>query len=179
MSEYQTPTSEGGQVDATAAADETYRNVEQQRVEASRTVREQGLNSRGEPTVYPSDVEAVARQHNLTTPEAEQLLTEGNVTAERAAELKAGRVVYRVTYEQVPAVMSPLAQADARAAAAAADAEAATSTTPTPDATQPEAGPYGPHADYREAEVTAEEVAQQAGVTVDAAAQALDTTQEG
>lgn len=115
------------------------------------TAREVGKNSQGTPTVYPSDVEAVATQYGLTSAEAERLITEGKVTDKAADKIKAGRVVFRPHYEYVSGAESnPLAVAERRRAeveAAAAEAEEV-----GPDKTSPDAGPYGPNATYSEVE---------------------------
>jgi hypothetical protein len=117
--------------------------------------RELGKNSQGEPTVYPSDVEAVALQYNLTTPEAERLLLGGKVTDKEADKIKGERVVFRPHYEYVTNPDSnPLAAADRRAEEQAASEEerkAAADRIAT-DKTSPEAGPYGPNAVYSEVE---------------------------
>lgn len=123
-----------------------------------------GRNSRGEPTLYPSEVAGVASAHGLTVPEAEEHLLEGT----SPDDLKARRVLYRQSYEQVPATAEnhPLVAADVAHAAAA---EAAERPAPGPDKTQPEAGPYGPHAEYRKVTVSDEELAANAGVPVEEA----------
>lgn len=144
------------------------------------TAREPGKNSRGEPTMYPSDIEGYQTQYGLTATEAETLWTRSVRDGEDAQtvvdELKGARVVYRQTYEQIPATANALSGIDARAAENARLAvEAENQSEAAADPTQPEAGPYGPHADYREATVTAEEVAQQTGAPVDVAAEALGT----
>lgn len=137
-----------------------------------RTAREFGKNSVGEATLYPSDRESLERQHGLTSVEAEELwnrTVRGSETADTVVDdIKGARVHYRQTYDQVPDVVSPLAQADLRAAltdAEQAKVDTSTPETPTADPTQPEAGPYGPGADYRQVEVSTEEAARAAGLT--------------
>lgn len=171
--------SDTGPVSPTTIGENAETSAEQNRIEATRTTRDLGVNSNGDPTIYPSDVEAVSRQYNLTGPEAESLLRSGNVTETGANEIKGARVVYRQSYEQIPATISnPLAVTDQRAAAAEAEADAgadgtdnsrfeSAATAPTTDATQPEAGPHGPYAHYPTVDVSAEEIAQQTGVKVE------------
>lgn len=119
------------------------------------TSRETGVNSRGEPTVYPSDVEAVSTAYNLTGPEAERLILEGDVSDKAANKIKGERVVYRQHYEYVTNPSSnPLALADQRRAQQEqeeTDRQAAADRIAT-DKTSPEAGPYGPNVSYTEVE---------------------------
>lgn len=123
------------------------------------TARETGKNSQGEPTIYPSDVEAVSTQYGLTSAEAERLLVSGKVTDKEADKIKGERVVYRPHYEYVAGTESnPLSVADRRreeAERAEADAEKARKGAAdriAEDKTSPEAGPYGPNAVYSEVE---------------------------
>lgn len=117
------------------------------------TTRELGKNSNGDPTIYPSDVEAVSTQYGLTTPEAERFLLEGKHTDKAADTIKGERVVYRPHYEYVTNPTSnPLAAADVRAAETAAEAERREAEVAQADKADPGAGPYGPEAVYSEVE---------------------------
>lgn len=117
------------------------------------TSRETGKNSLGEPTIYPSDVESVSRSYNLTTAEAERLITEGSVTDKAADKIKGERVVYRQHYEYVTNPESnPLAAADRRDVETAAEAERKAGEVAQADKADPSAGPYGPNAAYSEVE---------------------------
>lgn len=151
--------------DPTTVGADAQTAAEQDRAEAGRTTRELGKNSRGEPTIYPSDVASVTASHGLTVPEAEEHLVHGT----SPEELKGRRVLYRQSYDQIPATAEnhPLVAADAVRAEAEATVEAGEAV---PDKTQPEAGPYGPFADYRKVEVSDEELALNAGVKVEDAA---------
>lgn len=115
---------------------------------------ELGKNSQGETTIYPSDVDAVATQYNLTTPEAERLLLSGKVTDKEADKIKGERVVYRQHYEYVTSPSSnPLAAADeARSRQEQEEADRKAADAIAADKSSPEAGPYGPEAVYTEAE---------------------------
>lgn len=120
------------------------------------TARKTGENSRGEPTVYPSDVESVSTSYNLTGPEAERLILGGKVNDKEADKIKGERVVYRPHYELVTNPSSnPLVLADQRRAAqeeqTEADRKAAADRIAT-DKTSPESGPYGPNVAYTESE---------------------------
>lgn len=160
--------------DPTTAADEARTAAEQERAEATRTTREVGKNSNGDPTLYPSDVAAVTTAHGLTVPEAEEHILSGT----SPDELKARRVLYRSSYDQIPATAEnhPLVAADAAHTAAEEEARKAAedraaaqaeANAPTTDKTQPEAGPYGPYAEYRKVEVSDRELAENAGVSVE------------
>lgn len=131
--------------------------------------------------MLPSDLEGIQRKYNVTAAEAEQAWrsTDGNVTQSTVDDLKAGRVIYRVRYEQVPATLSnPLTAADnvtriADLRNVGNDEERqrleAAATAPTIDNTKPESGPHGPFADYEKVEQSAEELSEQTGVPLDVA----------
>lgn len=131
--------------------------------------------------MYPSELEGLQRKYNLTAAEAEQAwkATDGNVKQSTVDELKAGRVIYRVRYEQVPATLSnPLTVQDNVTRVAdlgrAGDDEArqrleGAKTAPTTDNTKPESGPHGPFADYEKVKQPAEELSEQTGVPLDVA----------
>lgn len=150
------------------------------RAETSGTGRRLGYNSNGQPELYPSDLEMLQNKYNLTAPEAEDLWRRavvGNENIDNAAAAIAGaRVVYRVRYEQVanPAdhalnavqIAAAKQEREGREAEARAKESAVNLTTPTSDRTQPEAGPYGPHAEYVQTTLPVEEVAHATGLTV-------------
>lgn len=132
------------------------------------STKEFGKNSKGEPVMYDTDVESLQTQYRLTRPEAEDLwrrtVKDGEEADNVADEIVSGRTSYRQTYERVPDVSSAVtAGAVAAREREEADRKAAEEATTSVDRTQPEAGPYGPEADYREATVSAEEVAAQTG----------------
>jgi hypothetical protein len=97
--------------------------------------------------ILASDIDAAAQQHGLTTAEAEGLLRDGKLNDKEVQKVKEARVVFRPHYEYVSGAESnPLAVADARRAAEAkADED---KVAPAADKTAPEAGPYGPNAEY-------------------------------
>ncbi len=114
----------------------------------TRTTARAGRNSRGEPTLYPSEVDGFARLNGLSTGEAERLLLDGDTSDEAVRRVIESRVVYRPRMEAVSAKYSNAdTVAYERREAAQRDAEGDT-RDPGPDKTQPEAGPYGPNADY-------------------------------
>lgn len=92
--------------------------------------------------VLPSDVTALAQQHNLTQAEAERV-----AHGESVDTVKGERTVYRARYEALEAnpAFHPLAAADA--AAERRDAEQASEPV-GPDPALPQSGPYGPNAQY-------------------------------
>lgn len=111
--------------------------------------RKIGQDSNGDPALYPSDIEAVSTQYNLTVPEAERLLLGGKVNDKEADKIKGERVVYRPHFEVVDGAESnPLGAADRRQAEADAEAKTAEKAEPVEDKFSPEAGPYGPNAEY-------------------------------
>lgn len=152
----------------------------QNKSDTTGTGRRLGYNSNNEPELYPSDVEALQSKYSLTAPEAEDLWRRAIVGSENidtvASSLVAGRVVYRVRYEQVSnpadhalnAVQIAAAKQEKERVVVVAQQKEATQnvTTPTADRTQPEAGPYGPHAEYQQTTLPVEEVAHAAGLTV-------------
>lgn len=128
----------------------------------------------GPRPMLDSDIEGLMRQYNLTRPEAEELWNRsdagnGSDPAGQVVDtIKGARVVYRPVYEQVPATLShPLVAIDERARLQALEGAEAEPVEPVPDATRPESGPYGPHANYPKAEVSPEEIAQQTGLPVE------------
>lgn len=161
MTEEITPTTQANEAQALAET--------QHEQATNRSTREIGKNSQGEPTLYPSDVEMVSTQFNLTSEEAERLILAGDVSQSAADDLKAGRKVYRQRFEAVDAseASHPLAAADARAAATEAAA-----TPSGPDPALPTSGPYGPNAEYDEttAPVDKDHVPAEAVAAVQAAA---------
>jgi hypothetical protein len=121
-----------------------------------------------------TDIEGLMRQYNLTRPEAEELWNRSDAgngsdaAGDVVDTIKGARVVYRPVYEQVPATLShPLVAIDERARLQALDGVEPEPVEPGPDATRPESGPYGPHASYPKADVSAEEIAQQTGLPVE------------
>lgn len=139
----ESPTTKG---DEARSAQESKLNEEQ------RTTRELGKNSSGDPTLYPSDVESVRQQYNLTGTEAEGLLRGGKVTPAEADKLKAGRVVYQQAYR---ALVNPLTVPETLADARREAAQAADEETQKrgqedqgPDPALPTSGPYGPNEEY-------------------------------
>lgn len=164
-------------------ASQVERAVAAQRQEAQATQREIGRNSNGDFTLYADDVDAIATQHRLTTPEAEQYLQrvvrDGEGSDSVLDNLRGSRVIYRQAYDRVlnapenalTAEDIRLANAEREREEAAKKAEetrkaAAAVGAPTTDRTQPEAGQWGPLADYREVTVSKEEAAQSAQVPV-------------
>lgn len=61
----------------------------------------------GRPQVLPSEIEALAQAHGLTIPEAEVLSYrvsgQGQDLTAAVGAIKAARVVYRATGDQIPA----------------------------------------------------------------------------
>lgn len=145
----------------------------------SASSRKIGYNSNGVPEKYPSDMQSYQTQYGLTAPEAEALWERTVVGSENpdtvAEELRTSRVTYRVRYEQVTnnpdnALTAVQIAAARQLEQAKRDEEVAKSysssvTTPTSDRTQPEAGPYGPHAEYETVTLPVEEVAHAANLT--------------
>ena len=120
--------------------------------EAPKT-RKLGENAAGETVLYPSDIEMVTTQYNLTTPEAERFLVEGKHTQTAADSIKGERVVYRPHYEVVTGTNSnPLNAADTRTAEREERDTKAEAEDIAEDKSSPEAGPYGPNAVYTEVE---------------------------
>lgn len=153
-----------------------------------------GRNSRGEPEMYPSDIQGLTQKYNLTIPEAEQVWQRTVVGNEDEAavadELAKGRVWYRVHYEQVqnPAdnaltrvqVEQARIKEEADTARAKQESRNSALTAPTADRTQPAAGPHGPYAEYTQVTVPVEEVAHNTGLSVDQVKEAgLDKTNTG
>lgn len=165
-------------------ASEVERAVAAQRQEANATQRALGRNSNGDFTLYSDDVDSVATQHRLTTPEAEQYLTrvvrDGEGEDAVLSNLRGSRVIYRQAYDRVlNAPENALTAEDIRLANAERERKAAEEkakevrsaaaavNAPTTDRTQPEAGQWGPLAEYREVTVSKEEAANNAGVPVE------------
>lgn len=137
--------------------------------------------------LLPSTLTSLQNQYNLDAAEAEELWnsTDGKPTQARADELKGQRAVYRQTYEKIPADLShPLNQADYietsgrdLATSGSADALGGSGRVNSLDRnqddpravdnTRPESGPHGPFADYREVDVSDEEVSEQTGIPVE------------
>lgn len=111
--------------------------------------RDVGKNSQGEVTIYPSDVDSVARSYNLTGPEAERLILGGKVNDKEADKIKGERVVFRQHYEYVTNPTSnPMALAESRQNEREERDTKAEAERIATDKTSPEAGPYGPDAVY-------------------------------
>lgn len=182
-----TPTAkkdEATQTDPGIIASQVERAVASQRQEATGTQRGLGRNSNGDFTLYADDVDAVATQHRLTTPEAEQYLTrvvrDGEGEGAVLDNIRGSRVIYRQAYDRVlNAPENALTAEDLRLAKAEKDrqaqakqaqevrAAAAAVNAPTTDRTQPEAGQWGPLAEYREVTISKEEAAHNAEVPVE------------
>lgn len=144
------------------------------------TSREFGKNSNGEPEMYPSDVLSLQTKHNLTAPEAEDFwkrtVVNGESEDSALSAIQGGRVIYRQSYEMVvnppehaltaAQLRLEKTQLEMRREEELAEERQGAVTTPTADRTQPEAGPWGPYAEYKQVEVPPEEVAHNAGVPV-------------
>lgn len=162
-------------------ASQVERAVEAQRNEAQASQRELGRNSNGDFTLYSDDVAAVGTQFSLTTPEAEQYLRRtvdgGEKSDSVLDDIRRGRVIYRQAYEQVyndpsnaltaETIRAARVEKERREALKLADERKAALTAPTADRTQPEAGPWGPYADYAVKSTPIEEVAHNASLPVD------------
>lgn len=140
--------------------------------ERSTQQRKPFTNSRGEKTIYPSEVFGFQNANNLTATEAEQIAqvaADGGDVDKAIEDAKASRYVFRQTYEKAPAVSNSLTMADAQNEARRIEAEKAREAIDTDIPVDTSLhGQHGPFADYREVDVSAREVAEQTGLPVEA-----------